>query len=233
MPELLRSLESTLDGAGLNLRGAIAANDYDAGVPAAWRSAELLPGARSALVVASGGRALWDAFRASPEFGEEPDPLDAYTVRVLADISGTLRAAGQASCALLAFERRGGVYADFVALAKLAGLGAPSRLGLLIHPEYGPWMSIRAVLLTALDWPQPAQAAGFDPCPACPAPCARVCPGEALAGTQFSVSACDATRRREPGCRLLCAARRACPVGSDHTYEEAAEAHHMSRSRSV
>lgn len=52
---------------------------------------------------------------------------------------------GGAARSVYAFEKRGGVYADFVALAEASGLGAPSRLGLWLHPEFGPWMSIRAI----------------------------------------------------------------------------------------
>ncbi|MHC4090914.1 MAG: hypothetical protein ACYSVY_11680, partial [Planctomycetota bacterium] len=83
MVSQLTEIEATLDAAGLNLRGALSAARYDAFVPAAWRTAALLPEARTALVVGSGGRALWDALRAAPEFDAVSDPVDTYTARVL------------------------------------------------------------------------------------------------------------------------------------------------------
>ena len=219
--------------AGMGLLGVLAATRYDALVPAAWRSPALRPGARSALVVASGGRALFDAFSAASEAALSSDPLDAYTRRVVEAAAGRL---GGGARALFAFERRGGVYADFVALGQAAGLGAPSRLGLLLHPEFGPWMSIRAVLLTEREVAETGPAPGFDPCSGCPAPCVRACRGAAVpaaargfdsARLRFDVAACRATRASEPGCRLRCDARRACVIGPDHAYSPEAEAHHM------
>jgi epoxyqueuosine reductase QueG len=211
-----------LSAAGLNRRGCLSIDRYDALVPAAWRARELLPAARSALVLAAGGRALFEAFRASPEAARASDPLDAYSRRV-----AEAAAAAVAGRAVFAFERRGGSFADFVGLARAAGLGAPSRLGLLLHPEFGPWMSIRAVLLTPLALPASAPLADFDPCPGCAAPCAQACRGAALVAGRFDIARCAATRSKELDCRVRCDARRACTVGPRHGYAEAAEAHHM------
>lgn len=231
MTRSLEWVEVALDAAGMNLRAALPPPRYDALVPPAWRASALLPDARTALVVASGGRALWRALRGSPELATDPDPVDAYTARALGELVGDLVSAGQPSRALFAFERHGGAYADFVALGRAAGLGGPSRLGLLIHPEYGPWLSIRAVLLTTLAWPQSAAPIAFDPCTGCPAPCAGACPTAAPGVEGFSVAACDAGRSREPACLARCAARRACWVGPRHAYDDEAEAHHMRHAR--
>lgn len=220
-----------LAAAGLNVVGVLSANRYDALVPSAWCAAGVLPGARSALVAASGGRALWNALRSSPEFGQSADPVDHYSRRVTGALAEALTREGHPSAALLAFERRGGSYADFVALGRAAGLGAPSRLGLLLHPVYGPWMSIRAVLLTALAVPETQPLPEFDPCAGCPAPCAEACPGGAPAPDGFDLARCDTTRRTEPRCDLDCAARRACVLGADHAYADEALAHHMAHAR--
>ena len=188
-----------LDDAGLNLRAALPIAGYDAAVPAAWRSARLLPRARTAIVVASGGRALWDAFSRAPEYGAAADPLDAYTRRVAEAAARELESAARA---VFAFERRGGAYADFVELGRLAGVGTPSRLRLLIHPLYGPWLSLRAVVLTRVEWdPSRSAPLAFDPCRDCRAPCQAA--GLAPA-----------------------AQRRACVVGPEHAYSETQLAHH-------
>jgi hypothetical protein len=168
-------------------------------VPETWRSGGLLARARTAIVVASGGRALWDAFARAPEFSASADPLDAYTTRVVEAAASLL---SDGARALFAFERRGGAYADFVELGRLAGLGAPSRLRLLLHPVYGPWLSLRAIVLARTDWDAGREALpAFDPCRECPAPCERAGP--------------DPTARRL-----------ACVVGPEHAYSEAALAHH-------
>jgi hypothetical protein len=228
MASRLTEIETALDAAGLNLRGALSAAHYDALVPAAWRTAALLPDARTALVVGSGGRALWSALRAAPEFDAASDPVETYTARVLDALAGDLSRAGHPSRVLYPMEQRGGVWADFVALAREAGLGASSRLGLLLHPIYGPWLSIRAVLLIGLECPAGAPLNGFDPCERCATPCAEACPGGAVRPEGISARVCYETQRTEPACALRCNARRACVVGQEHAYAAEAEAHHMS-----
>lgn len=215
-----------LDAAGLDLRGALAPREYDARVPSAWRCEVLLPGARSVLVVGSGGRALWRAAGEGAQRGE-PDPLDAHTRRVLLECAALLEAGGERVAVGFAHERRGDAYADFVALGHAAGLGAPSRLGLLVHPVYGPWLSLRALLFSTLAWPPGGPLPGFDPCRGCPAPCASACHGRAIAPAGFELGRCAATRRSEPRCALRCDARHACVLGQEHAYAEPAEAHHM------
>lgn len=211
-----------LAAAGFNASGCLGVRRYDALVPAAWRAAALLPATRTAVLLAAGGPGFFAAFRAAPEARLATDPVDAYTRRVACAVAASLD-----GLALLACDRRGGVFADFVALAREAGLGAPSRLGLLLHPVFGPWISLRALVLTPRVLPESHPVPGFDPCTGCPAPCAASCPGRALAGPRFDAAACAATRAREAGCRSRCAARRACVVGREHGYSAAAEAHHM------
>ncbi len=213
-----------LDAAGLNVRGCLSAARYDERVPAAWRAARLCPGARSAVVVGNGGPAHFRAFRAAPEARGRRDPLDRFTRRVVLEAAGAL---AEGSVPLLYAERRGGRFADFVALGEAAGLGAPSRLGLLLHPEYGPWLAIRALVLTPLALPETRPLAGFAPCEGCPAPCAAACPGAAVPASGFDAGACARTRAALPACRARCAARNACVVGPEHAYGPEAEAHHM------
>jgi epoxyqueuosine reductase QueG len=205
-----------LADAGINVAGVLAVADYDARVPEGFRSRRLLPSARSVVVLASGGTAFFRAFRSSGEAG-----CDAFLVRV---VEAAARREGRARAGYY-FEERGG-FADFTGLARAAGIGSPSRLGLLLHAEYGPWLAIRAVLLVAreLDPTQPDPS--WHPCDGCPAPCASACLGQALVETGFDLARCIATTRREAACRVGCAARRACVVGPAHRYDADAEAHH-------
>jgi len=224
-PDPVRSLSALLFAAGFNALGVLEASRYDALVPPPFRLEVLLPLARSVLVLGAGGRALFDAFERSPEAGFSHDPLDAYTRRI-ADACAAWPGLGAARV-LLAFERRGNVHADFVALGHAAGLGVPSRLGLLIHPEFGPWLSLRAAVLCERVLAPTPELVRFAPCEGCPAPCAEACHGEALAAARFDTTACLATRLREPACKARCDARRACVYGRAHAYREHAEAHHM------
>ncbi|HME73747.1 MAG TPA: hypothetical protein VKM54_28370 [Myxococcota bacterium] len=219
------ALGAFLCAAGFNALGVLEASRYNALVPPPFRLDLLFPLARSALVLGAGGRALFDAFERSPEAAFTRDPLDSYTRRI-ANHGAAWPGLGAAR-SVFAFERRGGVFADFVALGHAAGLGAPSRLGLLVHPTYGPWFSLRAVILCERALVPTPELLGFTPCEGCPAPCADACHGEALAGARFDTAACLATRLREPACKARCDARRACVLGREHVYREPAEAHHM------
>jgi epoxyqueuosine reductase len=72
--------------------------------------------------------------------------------------------------------QEGGVYLKDAAV--LAGLGCIGRNNLLITPEYGPRVRLRAMLLEAgLKTPGPTD---FDPCKDCLEYCRKVCPQEAF-----------------------------------------------------
>ena len=209
--------------AGLDLHGALALASYDALVPPPWRSAALAPGAQSALVIGNAGRALFERFLASPERALSADPLDAYTRRVLGEAARLFDPP-----AVVGFyaDRREGLYLPLVALAERAGFGAPGRIGVLIHPEFGPWIAIRAVLLVRERLAE-SRPAPFDPCTGCPAPCASACVGAAVGARGLDAGKCYETRLAEPACAFACAARSACVVGREHAYSPAQLAHHM------
>ncbi len=187
------------------------------------------------MLIGNGGSALWEAFRRSPESGAGPDPLDAYTRRVVTEAVGALghELPTTRHRVRMAFEQEGGVHADFVDLARQAGLGARSRLGLLLHPRYGPWFALRAAILSeaVIEAKTPVAPPGFDPCAGCPAPCADACPGSALASGRFDVVRCQRHRAVDPACAGSCAARRACVVGREFAYPAEALAHHMRHAR--
>jgi hypothetical protein len=218
----LPGLRAELEAAGFDLLGGLAAADYDARVAPEWSLAEQAPRARGVLIVGHGGRALWPRFLASPEAALETDPLDAYTRRVLADCRAHHEAClGSA----LYSEKRGGSWLPLVALARLAGLGTPGRVGVLLHPVFGPWISLRAVIFSSEPLATPGELA-FAPCDGCPAPCASACHGSAIGPGGIDAARCYATRESLEPCALRCDARLACPVGAEHAYPPAQIAHH-------
>ena len=71
---------------------------------------------------------------------------------------------------------KGGIYLKDAAV--LAGLGCMGKNNLLVTPEYGPRVRLRAMLLEAeLKNTGPID---FDPCNNCPEYCRKVCPQEAF-----------------------------------------------------
>ncbi|MBW2269915.1 MAG: hypothetical protein JRH16_15190 [Deltaproteobacteria bacterium] len=216
--------ELRLEEAGIDVAGVLTARAFDAAVPAAWRTAALLPSAQSAAVLGCSGRAFGAAFERSPEARDgAADPIDRFTARVVEGAARELRARGAQARALFYWERRSGRFADFVALGRACGLGMPGRLGVLIHPTLGPWIALRAVLLTSETLAPTPSGDGLDACASCPAPCSLACPADAPRAAGFDVQACIRETRAHEPCRVGCAARRACVVGSEHAYPPALE----------
>jgi epoxyqueuosine reductase QueG len=230
-------LDPALSAAGLNVAASLAIGEYDALVPASWKSQELLPNASSVIVLGSGGdRFYWTARQARP--GSQ-HPVDEHCEALVTHAAERLSAAGFTAYPAFYWERKAqdrgkpGEFADFVALARAAGLGETSRLGLLLHPRYGPWFAIRALLLS--ERPTPAAvnlgveaADRYDPCPSCSAPCVAACPGNAVSHSDvFFAERCAQTRHELAGCANRCAARLACPEGEEYRYAAEALSHHM------
>jgi epoxyqueuosine reductase len=109
--------------------------------------------------------------------------------------------------------------------AALAGLGVIGRNNLLITPEYGPGLRLRAIALDA----EPAGAGKglFSPCDGCSTPCWEACPQDAFADGHYNRAACslqmkeDESNKQRVGnaggetveIRYCRACELACPVG--------------------
>jgi hypothetical protein len=219
-----------MDAVGLNLAGVLPIDVYDLGVAESWSSQRLHPTARSAIVVGAGGKTLFRSYRAAAERGA----LDDFVARIVAAGCAQLGSLGWESRAFGYDAIRGGQHVDLIALAKRAGLGAASRLGLLLHRQYGPWLSLRALVLTERRLPASPGADEISRCEGCAAPCTDACPVKAPRALPagFDIGACGAQRALEGPCQLRCAARRACVVGPEHAYDLDAEESHMAASLS-
>jgi hypothetical protein len=172
--------------------------------------AEVHPPARSIVVVASGGRAHWDAFLAYvaqdpvARLAKTQHPLDDFCAAVFAGLD-------LPSCRVVFPTFRSEIRIDFMTLAERAGLGRRSELGLLVDPMYGPWFALRAAVFTPEDLAPRPLARRM--CDGCEAPCLRdLPPGLAV-----------------PALHLP--ARLACVVGPEHAYDELERIYHYDRAR--
>ncbi len=124
---------------------------------------------------------------------------------------------------------RSGVFLKDAAI--LSGMGVMGRNNLLITPQFGPRVRLRALLL---DFPVAGTGPleGFDPCKGCGAPCLSACPREAFGSGAYQRDHCQlqmradeanpialrspvmgtATKFKVPYCRLC---ELSCPVGDD------------------
>ncbi len=200
---------------GLVVRGGFNSRDHD-GIP---EIADGIP-ARSLVLLGNAGSSLWECFSRSPEYSDgRPNPLDRWSAGVGQELAEHF--SGRAL-----FPFGGPPYQPFLEWAKKSESLKSSRLGMLIHPEYGLWHAYRFALALGVRIPEFSQgqrkAAELDICANCvEQPCLQVCPVEAFTGTQYDVESCYGYLKsnRESSCRQeTCLARAACPEGSVFRY---------------
>jgi hypothetical protein len=239
---LADELARALAPVGLNLIGVTTPAAYDALVPPSHRLAAHAATTRSIVVIGNGGRAFWAAYRAHvdahPDHAGRSHPLDDFTTAVMEEhvVPRAARLGIRGELHLPYRETTPPV--SFVHLAEAAGLGRRSLLGVLVHPEYGPWMALRGALFVDVALAAPRPAAGFDPCTSCRTrPCLAACPADAMVyPAGWDVPRCIAFRvaqARANPCADRCHARVACVYGRVHRYPDDALAHHQERAFAV
>jgi len=168
---------------------------------------------RSVVMVGNVGGAMWPRFRA--EQRDEPDPLDAWTRRVLGPIADEFGAA--------LVHPSDEPFQPIMRWAQRAADVWPSPIGLLVHPTDGLWHAYRGALLFAREVVDlPPVGVASSPCVTCDQPCLTTCPVDAFTDDGYDHESCrDHVRSdRDPDCLTEgCAARRACPVNADGYYD--------------
>ena len=190
---LLAKVQHEAVGAGLNLLGLVDAARFDSCQPKEQRTSRLVTKCGTIVVLGSGGRAFW----------QQPALTDASVRVAVRGIEATLASAAVASRAF-ASCRPGQL--SFARLGEAAGFGSISPVsGFLVHPHFGPWIGIRAVVLVDGHPFGPIVDASitdrFHPCCGCSRPCVDACPGDAHSAGN---------------CNTSCLRRTACPVGAEH-----------------
>jgi epoxyqueuosine reductase QueG len=215
MVDVARVIGEALAGSGIGLVGSASIEAYDARAPRELQSSSLFRRARGVVVVASGGRALWTAFRAvhpaKPVRSEALHPLDAYVARALARANAALDSLG------IAYRRfeptlHAQPALDFRALGELTGLGSMGPFGMLIHEEHGPWWALRGAYLVESD--VAAARSHRPPCAGCAAPC--------VGGRDFAHSSGENAAISH----ATAAVRARCIVGEASRYEDEQVAYH-------
>ena len=152
----------------LATRGFDIAHAFDAHAAAREPGWERLASGPHLGILIGNTRALWEPFCAARR--DEPDPLDRYTERSLAE-------AFPDAPTVFAHRAEDGASLPFGRLAHVVGLGALAPSMLVIHPIYGPWIALRAVV--AIEGEPPVRAPIDKPCTcgeACPAALAAALP---------------------------------------------------------
>ncbi|MCB2193933.1 MAG: hypothetical protein KQI62_20330 [Deltaproteobacteria bacterium] len=81
----------------------------------------------------------------------------------------------------------GGVFLKDAAV--MAGLGVIGKNNLLLHPQWGPSLRLRAVLIQD-KLPPTTPLSDFNPCQGCDEPCLSACPQEAFGAGRYRRASC-------------------------------------------
>lgn len=118
--------------------------------------------------------------------------------------------------------------APLVKWLQAAGWWQPGPFMNSLHPRYGSWWAVRAVIAldAAPSGAQPAFTA--QPCLDCPAPCVNACPAQAVAYSRaWDWQRCGQYRlAQDSACTSDCLARLACPLGAEWRYHAAVREYH-------
>jgi hypothetical protein len=193
---LLIALEQRARARGYDLFGIVDTQRFDAAQPAEGRCAREFAGCGTAIVLGSGAPRLAEA--------EGPGEL----LRMLTEAGLRARLAPPLRSTI-----------RFACLGEAAGFGTVSPvIHRLLHPAYGPRVSVRAVLLVeGLPFGAIADATiadRFQPCCNCSRPCVAACPADVHDGLGASDLRRCYDERLSGSCTTGCEVVRHCPIGA-------------------
>lgn len=161
-------------------------------------------------------RQLWPVFTRAlheePDLRRELHPLDAYVTARLRSLSS--KSFGPRAQLVFAHATTPKAF-PIQRLAEAVNFAALSPSHLSIHPQHGPWIALRAVLVADVAGPELAARELARPCRGCRAPCVPAL-SHALAVSARPVSALSVAEHA----REWIAVRDACPVGQSSRYGE-------------
>jgi hypothetical protein len=222
---LADQLQSRIGPSGFEVLGAVtvgAHNDTLEEHLAGYRLPEP-DGAGSLVLVIGNTKRLWPLFMRAYEdasLSAEANPIDRYTSSKLdlavAEVAGAFGVASALRYTFDAVPRAVAVQR----LTILAGVAEQSPVGLLVHPEFGPWFSLRAAAVFGLPGP-----AGAVP----PATCSRCSTRPCLAAKDRVHTATGGVYTRESFdayWQLWLGMRESCPVGAQARFSEQQTRYH-------
>jgi cyanocobalamin reductase (cyanide-eliminating) / alkylcobalamin dealkylase len=171
-------------------------------------------------------RRLWPVFkralRDDPSLRDDANPLDSYVTARLRDVAETTLGRPFRLIFAHATERKP---FPIQRLAEAIDFAALSPSHLTVHPEHGPWLALRAVVLIDWEGPPPSLQALASPCRGCSAPCVTAL-GHALSVTPPPLSEDSIAQRSAE----WIAVRDACPVGRASRYGDEQLSYHYTKS---
>lgn len=217
--------------AGFNLTVKIRSKDYD-GAAGSKETGDFVEGAKSIIIAGFAGRTFWDVFKLfladNPDFEREhEDLIDDYTRSIFSELGSKTEAFHGRGYRIIFPFGKDALELDFVKLGILGGIGVTSLLGILLHPVYGTWISLRGAVITDIEFDEyDRPLVNFDPCPSCTKPCITACPAHTVSETGWDWESCMRYRLDSDTCSGKCSSRLACPYGKDNAYGSEQIAYH-------
>jgi Methylmalonic aciduria and homocystinuria type C family len=225
------SLSTLLNPAGFDVLGAVNVGAYNRTIEPAHEGFRLpeLRDARDLVLVVGNTRRLWplflEAFKAT-SIGTEEHPVDSYSrLHIGAAVERMAQERALRFAIRYSFDPEPRAVA-ISRLATLAGVGEASPVGLCVHPEHGPWFSLRAAVVFDVEGP-PSRAAA----PTCSVCKERSCLKARDEVLKTSISFDRATFLAH--WRTWLAMRDACPVGRSARYGEQQIRYHYVKDRAI
>lgn len=237
--KVLEKLRKHFQKCGFNLTFTVDPLEYDSSAGIKKDLNTLFHNVKSVILIGFGGNTFWSTFQdylqANPEFkSNNIDLIDNYSILKFCEASKILDNNGISYKIVYPFGESS-FDLNFMKLGELAGAGVNSLLGILLHPVYGPWISLRGAILADLsldEYDKPLR--NFAPCPSCDKPCISACPADTISESGWDWESCIKFRLSDNTCANSCASRRACPYGEPEQYsEEQLEYHHKFVLKSV
>jgi cyanocobalamin reductase (cyanide-eliminating) / alkylcobalamin dealkylase len=187
-------------------------------------------GRRNAMGVVIGNtRALWpcfvEALRNEDSLRHAEHPLDAYVMRSIRDAARQI----PVETKILWAHDMEPEPIPVQRMAEVAGLAKVSPSHLSIHPRFGPWIALRAVLVLDAEGPAGPAPSVPDHCSPCERPCMSALRRalEASNTNERDVQR-DATVIRGAW-RAWLEVRAVCPIGAEHRYGQAQAEYHYAK----
>ena len=119
-------------------------------------------------------------------FGRVDPPGNRVLARVVRELCVWIEANYDIRTTHLPYHvEKGGTFLKDAAV--MAGLGCIGKNNILVTPEYGPRVRLRAMTLDAVL--PPTGPSSYDPCAGCDAPCRRACPQKAFDNQVYTAEA--------------------------------------------
>ncbi len=212
---------------GFNLIGSVSAELLDAQAPLHHRWSSIWSEVKTVILLGTGGAAFWNSLDSHERRAK--NMIDRASVKRTRQFLNHLKCDREQTQVVFPF-RSSGRNLSFTKLAEVCGFGTTQTvLGYLLHPEFGPWVSLRAAVLCSFEVQASHPISGsFHPCEACQKPCISACPAMAISRTEFDFRACGTQLKSSKSCDRVCLARKACVVGPEHAYGDEESLHRQS-----